>query len=342
MCHRRSRCLPSLERLERRDLMSAAVVHGARSSKNLAGPSLNLMVEYPAGTLTTSASNHAVSAARTRNQNAVIATQPPSSRAIETPPWVDQAFLRSVASTLYAPITTTAPLKVGNQVFPAGTYAVPQPSASEIRRETFWAQFVGHYSVGPPRFGNQSATIHIFSNGRNVSSNQSLLGRGQLLLFPPANPAATPTSEDPVAGQVVGLVSLFAANALQSGTVLFAEASNLPGVASNDPSALDHGLPSKLAFQIDPGGVSGGTYSTPMYATTPPTITDPATGQALSLTGGSGGAVAFNQGAGMIDIQYIPDNRLRAGASQSGTVVVRMQGLINVTGVLNPLYKGIN
>ena len=84
--------------------------------------------------------------------------------------------------------------------------------------------------------------------------------------------------------------------------MLFAEATNVPGVASNDPSALDHGLPSHLAFQIDPGGVSGGTYSTPAYTTTPPTLTDPATGQALPLTGGSGGAVAFNQGAGIIDI----------------------------------------
>jgi hypothetical protein len=322
--------------------MSASVVHGQRSSKNLAGPSLNLMVEHPARTLATSAPNHVKSAARTRNQNALTASQPPSSRAIETPPWVNQTVLRSVASKLYAPITTTAPIQVGNQVFPAGTYAVPQPSAEEIHRETFWAEFVGHYSVGPPRFSNQSATIHIFSNGRNVSSNQSLSGRAQVLLFPPADPAAKPTTEDPVAGQVVGLISFFAANALQSGTVLLAEATNLPGVASNDPGALDHGLPSKLAFQIDPGGVSGGTYSTPMYATTPPTITDPATGAALSLTGGSGGAVAFNQGAGIIDIQYIPDNRLRSGASQSGTVVVRMQGLINVTGVLNPLYKGIN
>ncbi len=116
----------------------------------------------------------------------------------------------------------------------------------------------------------------------------------------------------------------------------------MPGVASNDPSALDHGLPSHLAFQIDPGGVSGGVYSTPQFTTTPPTISNPTTGQAISLIGGSGGAVAYNQGAGIIDIKYTPTNRLRSGASQSGTVVVRIQGLINLTGVLNPLYKGIN
>jgi hypothetical protein len=328
MYHRPSRYLPGLERLEGRELPSALAVQGQPSGKHqAAGPSLNLMVEVPAGTLTPSSASR-VAAAR--------------GQASATPPWVDQAFLNSLAGQLYAPITTTQSIKVGNQVFPPGTYTVPQPSQAEIRRETFWVEFVGHYSVGAPRFSNQSATIHIFSNGRSVTSNQFLNGRGQVLLFPPADPTAKPTTEDPVAGQVTGLISLFSANILQSGSVLFSEATNVPGVASNDPSALDHGLPSHLAFQIDPGGVSGGTYSTPQYTTTPLTVTDPATGQAVPLTGGSGGSVAFNQGAGIIDIKYQPNNRLRAGATQSGTVLVRMQGLINLSGVLNPLYKGIN
>src|SRR5207248_10576888 len=119
-------------------------------------------------------------------------------------------------------------------------------------------------------------------------------------------------------------------------------AANLPGVASNDPAALDHGLPAHLAFRIDPAGVSGGMYSTPQFTTTPPTVTDPATGQAIPLIGGSGGAVAFNQGAGVLDVQYFPDNRLYPRATQAGKVIVRIQGLNNLTGVLNPLYKGIN
>jgi hypothetical protein len=93
---------------------------------------------------------------------------------------------------------------------------------------------------------------------------------------------------------------------------------------------------------IDPAGVSGGIYSVPQFATTPATIVAPASGQPLTLQGGSGGAVAFNQGAGVLDIKYLPDNHLRAGASQSGKVVVRLQGLNNLTGVLNPLYKAIN
>jgi hypothetical protein len=329
--HRRSRYLPGLERLEGRDLPSAVAVQVEPSSKHRpAEPSLNLMVEARAET----ASRSATQGARSAQSSGAAATA--------TPSWVNQALLNSIAGQLYAPITTTQSIQVGSQVFPPGTYSVPQPTKAEIHRETFWAEFVGHYSVGPPRFSNQSATIHIFSNGRSVTSNQFLNGRGQVLLFPPADPTATPTTEDPVAGQTVGLISLFAANILQSGSVLFAEASNVPDVASNDPAALDHGLPSHLEFKIDPGGVSGGTYSTPQYSTTPATITDPSTGTELFLTGGSGGAVAFNQGAGIIDIKYEPNNRLRAGASQSGTVVVRIQGLINLTGVLNPLYKGIN
>jgi hypothetical protein len=333
--------LPGLERLEGRDLPSALVVQGQAAGKHhAAGPNLDLMAEIPAGTVTTSAAKRA--AKGTSAETAARLEQAASGQAVATPAWVDQAFLNSLAGQLYAPITTTQPIQVGNQVFPPGTFTVPQPSQAEIRRETFWTEFVGHYSVGPPRFSNQAATIHIFSNGRDVTSNQFLLGRGQVLLFPPADPNATPTTEDPVAGKVTGLISLFAANILQSGSVLFSEATNVAGVASNDPGALDHGLPSHLAFQIDPGGVSGGAYSTPQYTTTPLTITDPATGQPVLLQGGSGGAVAFNQGAGIIDIKYMPNNHLRAGASQSGTVVVRMQGLINLTGVLNPLYKGIN
>jgi hypothetical protein len=259
-----------------------------------------------------------------------------------TPAWVNENLIETLAATLYAPITTTAPIQVGHTIFPPGTYAVPQPTRAEVARQTFWVEFAGRYTVGPPRFSNQAATIHIFSDGKSVASSQFQKGRAQVLLFPPADPTAKPTTEDPVAGQVNGLVSVFASNILQSGSVLFAEAMNLPGVASNDPAALDHGLPSHLRFMIDPAGVSGGLYSVPQYATTPATIVDPATGQPLLLQGGAGGAVAFNQGAGVLDIKYFPDNHLRAGAISSGKVIVRLQGLNNLTGVLNPLYKAIN
>jgi len=320
---------PGLEGLEVRDLPSAMSIQSPASSAHHATTLyLNLIVasephHLPVGT----AANHA----RTN-----------SSPATATPPWVNENYLRSLVGQLYGPLTTATPVTVGNQTFAPGTYSVPQPTPGEVHRETFWAEFAGDYSVGAPRFSNQAVTIHIYSNGRSVTSNQFLNGRAQIVLFPPADPTAKPTTNDPVAGQVTGLFSAFPANVLQSSDSLFAEVTNLPGVASNDPSALDHGLPSRVQFLIDPNGVSGGIYATPAFSTTPATITNATTGQAIPTAGGSGGAVAFNQGAGMIEIKYRPTNHLRAGASQSGTVIVRVQGLINTTGTLNALYKGIN
>ena len=321
------RCRPCLEGLEDRDLMSASAVHAA-GARDQATPSLNLMVASE------TAAYGGVSSASVSNAVA--------GKRSGTPAWVNESFLQSLVGQLYGPVTTTTPITVGNQTFPPGTYSVPQPTPREVQRQSFWAEYQGTYTVGAPRFSNQSATIHIYSDGRSVTSNQFLNGRGQLLLFPPSDPTATPTILDPIAGKVTGLMSLFAANILQSGSVLFAEVSNVPGVASSDPSALDHGLPSQLEFTIDPGGLSGGVYSTPAYTTTPPTITNADTGQAAPLTGGSGGAVAFNQGAGLVDIKYIPTRGRHGAALQSGKVIVRVQGLINTTGVLNPIYAGIN
>ncbi len=253
------------------------------------------------------------------------------------PGWVKPAILQQVAASLYAPITTTTTTTVGNQSFPPGTYSVPQPTNAEIHRETFWMEFVGHYYVGAPRFSNQSATIHIYSNGRDVTSNQTSHARAQLILFPPANPSASPTTNDPMAGQVAGLLSLFPANALQSGSSLFAEVANRPNVPSNSPRFLNHGLPSQMKFILDPGGVTGGMYSVPAY-----TVYTPGVGESTPITAGNGGAVGFQQGSGVIDVKYIPTDHFRAGASPSGTAIVRVQGLMNLTGVANPLYAGIN
>ena len=74
-------------------------------------------------------------------------------------------------------------------------------------------------------------------------------------------------------------MSIFAANVLQSGSVLFAEVTNVPGVASDAPSSLNHGLPSQVEFMIDPNGVSGGISSTPASSTTPVTVTNADTGR---------------------------------------------------------------
>jgi hypothetical protein len=197
-------------------------------------------------------------------------------------------------------------------------------------------EFVGHYYVAAPRFSNQSATIHIYSNGRNVQSNQSFRARGELLILPPADPSASPTTNDPMAGQVAGLLSMFPGNALQSGSSFFGDVANRPDVPSNDPRFLDHGLPAHMQFILEPNGITAGIYSVPAY-----TVYTPGVGESGPFTGGNAGAVSV-RGAGEIDIQYIPTDHLRAGAAQSGTAIVRVQGLLNLTGVTNPLFKGIN
>ena len=79
-----------------------------------------------------------------------------------------------------------------------------------------------------------------------------------------------------------------------------------------------------------------------LTSTTPATLTNASTGQAVPLSGGNGGSVAFNQGAGLVDITYIPERGPHGAAMQSGKVIVRIQGLINTTGVLSPIYAGIN
>ena len=318
---------PVFERLEVRDVPSALGMASHASAHNSNGPNLNLVVETNNGT--GAAVSNSDRGATTGDSSGV-------------PPWVNESYLQSLVGQLYGPVTTTTPITVGSQTFPAGTYSVPQPTPSEVKRETFWVEFDGHYTVGPPRFSDQAATVHIYSNGRSAASSQFLSGRAQILLFPPADPTATPTTLDPMAGRVAGLMSVFSANILQSGTVLFAETTNVAGVASNDPGALDHGLPSRLQFTIDPGGVSGGVDATPAYTTTPATVTNATTGQAVGQLGGNSGAVAFNQGTGIVDIKYIPDQGRHGVVSQAGKVVVRVQGLINTTGVLNPIYKGIN
>ncbi|MGO9466264.1 MAG: hypothetical protein ACLQIB_11005 [Isosphaeraceae bacterium] len=316
---------PALEGLEVRELLSARPALGQAAHQQARnGPALNLIVA---------------------NQAPTAASRPQSARghANSTPPWVNESLIQSLAAQVYSPVTTTVPINIGGTVFPPGTYAVPQPTQAELRRETFWAEFVGRYSVGPPRFSNQAATIHIYSDGRSAASSLFLNGRGQVLLFPPADPTATPTTNDPVAGQVAGLVALFPANVLQSASSFFLNATNVPGVLSNDPQTLDHGLPSHLEVILDPSGVTSGLGANPVFLTTPPTQINATTGQAVPLAGSSGGAVSYTQGLGVLDIKYSPDNRLRAGATQSGTVIVRMQGVIKPAGgTTNPLYKGIN
>jgi hypothetical protein len=263
------------------------------------------------------------------------------SRPGSTPlPGANPAVIAKLARSLYQPVTTTFPIQIGNQVFPPGTYAVPQPTAAELARETFVERFVGRYVVGPPRFSNQASTIRIYTNGANGMSNQFLHSRTQIILFTPADPTAKPTTNDPVAGQVIGLVSAFPLSFLNSSSYVLMNVTSVPGVASNNPVVLDHGLPSHLAITPDP--VSGGVYAGPQFTSTPPVQTNASTGQPFSLIPGTGGAVSFLNGTGFLDIKYVPDAHPRAGTLGSGTAIVTIQALVNTTGATDAIAPQIN
>jgi hypothetical protein len=249
-------------------------------------------------------------------------------------------IIQQLVQRLYQPVTTTFPIKIGNQVFPPGTYQVPQPTADEVKRETFVQRFTGRYVIGPPRFSNQAATIHIYSRGSNGTSNQFLHSRSQIILFTPADPNAQPTTNDPVAGKVIGLVTAFPLSFLNSSSYLPLDVTNLPGVASNDPSALDHGLPSRLAVTYDP--VGGGIYASPQFTSTPAVQTNATTGQPFPLLTGTAGVVNFQSGTGVLNINYVPDKHPQAGTRGSGTAVVTITVLINTVGATDATAQPIN
>src|SRR5262249_5145245 len=101
---------PSIEGLEARDLPSSLQVVGPTPGERQAkGPYLNLIVVRDPSP--GASSHHAYHVRATRGQ------------VVPTPRWVNPSLLQELASTLYGPVTTTAPTQVGNRVYPPGTYA---------------------------------------------------------------------------------------------------------------------------------------------------------------------------------------------------------------------------
>ena len=98
--------------------------------------------------------------------------------------------------------------------------------------------------MGPPRFSDRASTIHAFAV--SGGSNQFLKGKFNMVLFPPANPSATPTPGDPYANQVTGIAGLFPQDLLQSGSTVVLDLSATPSPGSN-PRAL----PTHLTWTYD-------------------------------------------------------------------------------------------
>src|SRR5262249_47344165 len=158
------------------------------------------------------------------------------------------------------------------------------------------ARWVGQYTVGSPRFLDRASTIHAWS--KTGGSDQFLKGKLDLVLFTPADSAATPTPGNPYANQVTGIAALFNQNLLQTGGVLVLDLSSIPG-----PGSGPRPLPTHMTWTYD-ANASAGPYAAPEQ---------------------------FLQGAGTLDLRWVPDSHPHAGTFGSGTVIATFQGLINTS-----------
>jgi hypothetical protein len=50
----------------------------------------------------------------------------------------------------------------------------------------------------------------------------------------------------------------------------------------------------------------------------------------------------FNQGTGIVDIQYIPDRHPQPGTIGSGRLIVAFQGVINTNQITSAIAKAYN
>ena len=132
-------------------------------------------------------------------------------------PAIDPGFVQ----TLYRPITTTFPSRSATRCSRRERIAVPQPTGDGSSREIFVQRSPAGTSIGPPRFSNQAATIHIYSNGSTRVVEPVPPREVPDHSLHPCRPTAKPTTNDPVAGLVTGLVTAFPQNFLNSRATLW-------------------------------------------------------------------------------------------------------------------------
>ena len=209
--------------------------------------------------------------------------------------FLDPAVLDQAAADLY------------HADVPPGT-----PTPREIRRETFTARWVGQYTIGPPRFSDRASTIHLY--GTAGGSNQFFRGKFNIAIFPPADPAATPTPGNPFANQITGVAALFGQNYLQSGSMTLLDLNGTPA-----PGSSPDALPNRLSWTYD-FNTSAGPYAAP---------------------GGVAPGSGFTQGTGTVQIHWIPDPHPLPGTMGSGQVVLTFQGLINTSQIVSAVSKFI-
>ena len=280
-CSRRHR--PAVESLESRELLSSAAVLTGQAHPGLRPSAALTQAHVPAAESRPRAQSSA-DQAHTDSPNGLLGKRPPAS-------FLDPKVIQQYANLLYGP-SSARPMT---------------PTPREIQRQIFTGRWIGQYTVGPPRFSDRASTIHAWS--KTGGSDQFLKGKLNLVLFPPADPGATPTPGNPYANQVTGTVGLFNQNLLQSSGVLVLDFNGTPGPGSN-PLAL----PTHLTWTYD-NNTSAGPYAAP---------------------------VGFVEGAGTVDFQWVPDAHPLPGTLGSGKVIVTFQGLVNASQLVSPISKFIS
>ena len=282
------RSCPAVEGLEDRELLSTVTSTTPRHAPRPAGSAYLALVQKELAAANGQSATSGIQA-HTDSPNGLLGSNPSGS-------FLNPSVIREFADALYQ--SNVAP----------GT-----PTPREIRRQTMTARWIGQYTIGPARFSDRADTIHLY--GTDGGSNQFFRGKFQIVLFPPANPAATPTPGNPYANQITGVADLFAQNYLQSGSSLVLDLNGQPASGSNPDQ-----LPTQLSWTFDTN-TSAGPYAGPS-----------------GILPGSG----FTQGAGTLEIHWIPDQRPLPGTRGSGQVIVTFQGLINTSQITSPVSKFIS
>jgi hypothetical protein len=222
------------------------------------------------------------------------------------------ALLQQYVNQVHTTAANPVPSGYATKVQALDPTPVPtNPTPAEVAREYFVGKFIGRYTIGPGRQAGQALTIHAY-NTYEAGSNQFLKGKAQLILSTSSAPSGTPVS---------GLVSFFTQSFLQSGNLLIIDVGKTNQTAGapdlSAPTVMTHVggllLPTQASWAFDT--TSGGAYTAPM---------------------------GFTQGGGQLSIAYTPDATPKAGTLGSGKIEVLLQGLINVSSILNATDKGYN
>lgn len=214
-------------------------------------------------------------------------------------------------------------------LYPPGT---PQPTAAELKRESFDFKGIGRYTVGPGRFSQQSLTIHGY--GKPGTSNMSRKFHFQFVINEPSSTAASQA--------VYGDISFVAGNYLQNAAQL-----NLNFLGPKGSEV--NGLPTHLYWTMDANTSSSGPFAEtgsayPAFGNFPSNYFNSQFVPTSPLSQGLAPTTVNNYGMSLGDAQlkYIPDAHPSPGSIASGTVVLVMHGLRNYSGAQSQADQNIN